>query len=216
LPKDSKTEADAYLFMEELRWGDGEPLCPHCDNIGASYIQPSNGHSRKTRTGTMSQRRVWRCLACRKQFSVLTGTVFHGTKIPLRTWVLVVFEMCASKNGIAAREVERKYGMCARSAWFMMHRIREAMKNDSLVEMMSGTVVADETFFGGAARNKKVRDRFHGVTPSATPEPIIPGKREKTGPDPYWNKTAVLSLIDKETGEDHSRRDRRNAAEGHC
>ncbi|MCA1695253.1 MAG: transposase [Actinobacteria bacterium] len=133
-----QTEADAYRFMEDLRWGDGEPVCPHCDNQGASYIAPANGVSRKTRTGAMSERRVWRCFSCRKQFSVMTGTIFHGTKVSLRVWVLVVFEMCASKNGISAREVERKYGVCPRTAWHMMHRLREAMKNDGLVESPCG------------------------------------------------------------------------------
>ena len=189
-----RSEADAYAFMEELRWKDGEPVCPHCDNLGASFIRPLNGVSRRTRTGAMSERRVWRCLACRKQFSVLTGTVFHGTRVPIRTWVLVIFEMCASKNGIAAREVERKYGVCARSAWFMMHRIREAMKVDSLVQTMRGTIVADETWIGGEARN---RQRSHR---SNDPVPITPGNSEW---DPM--KTPVFSLVNKTTGEVRSR-----------
>ncbi len=149
-----RSEADAYLFLEELRWGSSDPICPHCDSLGASYIRPLNGASRKTRTGAMSERRVWRCFTCRKQFSVLTGTIFHGTKVPIRTWVLVIFEMCASKNGVAAREVERKYGVCARTAWHMMHRIREAMKNDTLVATMRGTIVADETWIGGDPKNR--------------------------------------------------------------
>ncbi len=98
-------EADAYRFMEQLRWGDGDPVCPQSDGIGATYIRPLNGISRKTRTGAASQRRVWRCFSCNKQFSVITGTVFHGSKVALRLWILVIFEMCASKNGVAAREL---------------------------------------------------------------------------------------------------------------
>ncbi|MCA1705286.1 MAG: transposase, partial [Actinobacteria bacterium] len=113
-----QTEADAYRYMEELRWGDGEPVCPHCDGIGATYIRPLNGVSRKTRTGANSERRVWRCCSCDKQFSAITGTVFHGTKVSIRTWILVIFEMCSSKNGVAAREIERKYGVASRTAWF--------------------------------------------------------------------------------------------------
>lgn len=184
-----RSEADAYRFMEQLRWGDGEPTCPHCANVGASYIEPKNGVSRKTRTGAMSERRVWRCLSCRKQFSVLTGTVFHGTKIPLRTWVLVCFEMCASKHGVSAREIERKYGMCARSAWFMLHRIREAMSRDALVTQLRGTVVADETFMGG---NPKWRHR-QGI------------RRKGTGSGGRSHLTPVLSLVNRETGEVRSR-----------
>lgn len=187
-----RTEADAYRYMEELRWGDGEPVCPHCDGTGASFIEPKNGTSRKTRTGAMSERRVWRCFTCRKQFSVITGTVFHGTKVSLRTWVLVVFEMCSSKNGVAAREIERKYGVCARTAWFMMQRIREAMKADGLIETMRGTITADETFVGGdmGNRHKSVRER---------PIPIVPRQSGR------WDKTIVLSLINQTTGEVRSR-----------
>ena len=103
--------------MEELRWPNGVAVCPHCGNEGATYIEPLNGKSRATRTGKQSQRRVWRCLSCKRQFSVITGTVMHGTKVPLRVWVLCFFEMVSSKNGVAAREIERKYGVCCRTAW---------------------------------------------------------------------------------------------------
>jgi len=143
----------------------------------------------------MSQRRVWRCLACRKQFSVLTGTIFHGTKVPLRTWVLVFFEICLSKNGIAAREVERKYGVCARTAWFMMHRIREAMKSDALIETMRGTIVADETWIGG---DPNKRNRSHSAY-RTKPVRVRPGMNLLT------DKTSVLSLIHSESGEVRSR-----------
>lgn len=88
-----RNESDAWLFMEELRWGTNGPTCSHCGNVGASFVQPTNGVSRKIRTGAETMRRVWRCLSCRKQFSVLTGTVFHGTKVALRTWVMVVFDV---------------------------------------------------------------------------------------------------------------------------
>ena len=187
-----RSEADAYRFMEELRWGDAEPACAHCGNVGASFIEPKNGTSRKTRTGAMSERRVWRCFSCRKQFSVITGTVFHGTKVALRTWVLVVFEMCASKNGVSAREIERKYGVCARTAWFMLHRIREAMLNDGLIATMRGTIVADETWIGGDPRNRHASHRN-------LPVAVKPGESKKTA------KTPVLSLINATTGEVRSR-----------
>ena len=97
---------------------------------------------------------MWKCRACRKQFSVLTGTIFHGTKIPVRTWVFVVFEMASSKNGVAAREIERKYGLTPKSAWFMMHRIREAMKREPMAGLLTGRVVADETYIGGKPSNR--------------------------------------------------------------
>lgn len=192
-------EASAYRYLEDLRWGD-TPVCAHCDGENVTYLNPENGTSRKTRTGAVSQRRVWKCRDCRKQFSVLTNTIMHGTKIPVRTWVFVIYEMCACKNGIAAREIERRYGVTPKSAWFMLHRIREAMKSDGL-DLLGGeghVVVADETFIGGKAKNRhKTKSADAG-----TPVPIAPGERN---PNPVADKTAVLSLIDTETGEVRSR-----------
>ena len=112
--------------------GPTSPVCPHCESTGVYFLNPANGVSRKTRTGANSERRVWKCGACRKQFSATTGTVFHGSKISIRKWLFVFFEMCANKNGIAAREIERKYELTPKSAWFMTQRIREAMKRDPL------------------------------------------------------------------------------------
>lgn len=148
------SEASAYALLEQLRWN-VEPVCPHCGTIDqATFLQPVNGVSRATGTGKQSQRRVWKCNACRRQFTVLVETIFHGTKISVRTWVLVILEMVASKNGVAAREIERKYHLTNKTAWFMLHRIREAMKRDPLAGLLSGTVVADETWIGGKPKNK--------------------------------------------------------------
>jgi transposase-like protein len=177
-----RTEADAYLYLEQLRWGD-TPACPHCGSVRKPYfLNPQNGASRKTRTGSASQRRVWKCADCRKQFSVLTGTIFHGTKIPVRTWVFVIFEMAAAKNGISAREIERKYDLTPRTAWHMLHRIREAMKRDPIAGLLTGRVVADETWYGGRHKNRHARDRRprgKGVT----------------------DKTPIMALVSRETGE---------------
>jgi transposase-like protein len=177
-----RTEADAYLYLEQLRWGD-RPVCPHCGSVRKPYfLNPENGASRKTRTGSASQRRVWKCADCRKQFSVLTGTVLHGTKIEIRKWVLVMFEMAANRNGMSAREIQRKYDVTAESAWFMAHRIREAMKRDPIAGLFTGRVVADETWYGGKHKNRHASDhraRGKGVT----------------------DKTPIMSLVSRETGE---------------
>jgi transposase-like protein len=183
-----RSEAGAYYYLEQLRWGD-RPSCPHCGSVRTPYfLNPENGHSRKTRTGTKSQRRVWKCADCRKQFSVLTGTIFHGTKIPLRTWVLVIFEMAASRNGISAREIERKYGLTPKTAWYMLHRIREAMKREPMAGLLSGRVVADETWYGGKAKNR------HGHDPKKALQGMRPG-----------DKAPIVSLVSRETGEVRSR-----------
>ena len=183
-----RTEADAYRYLEQLRWGD-RPVCPHCGSVRTPYfLNPENGKSRKTRTGSASQRRVWKCADCRKQFSVLTGTIFHGTKIEIRKWVLVIFEMASSKNGVSAREIERKYDLTPRTAWFMLHRIREAMKREPMADLLSGRVVADETWYGGNPRNR------HGHDP----------KQHNTGPQ-KGNKVPIMALVSRETGEVRAR-----------
>ncbi len=120
--------------------------------------------------------------------------MFHGTKVPLRTWVLVTFEMVSSKNGVSAREIERKYGVCPRTAWFVLHRVREAMANDALVETMRGTIVADETWIGGKPSNRH-------ASASNKPVPYKPGEEHNARTD----KTPVLSLINTTTGEVRSR-----------
>ena len=178
------TEAAAYALLEDLRWH-GQPVCPHCGSAAEHrYIEPRNGVSRKTRTGSMSERRVWRCAEreCRKQFSVLTGTVMHGTKISVRTWVLVFFEFVSSKNSISAWAVSRKYEITNESAWHMLHRLREAAKENPLTGVLSGAVQADETWIGGKPSNR------HRTAPS---EP-------RRGPA-HTDKQPVFSLVHYET-----------------
>jgi transposase-like protein len=182
-------ENDAYLLMEELRWH-GTPVCPHCGNEKAWFLNPKNGTrgtGPKRADGQRSQsvRRVWKCSSCRKQFSVLTGTIFHGTKVAISEWLTVMVLMCSAKNGISAREVERLVGVTPETAWFMLHRLREAMKREPLVEMLSGVIVADETFIGGKDGNKS------------------PKRRE--GARGHKGKTAVLTHVKKSTGEARSR-----------
>lgn len=181
------SEAEAYKLLEELIWTDGAPdACPHCAAADRFYyLAPKDGtEARKTRTGTASQRRVWKCGTCRKQFSVLTGTIFHGSKIPIRTWLFVFFEVCASKNGVAAREIERKYDLTPKTAWYLLQRIREAMKRGPLAELLSGVIVADETWLGGDPGNQHAR------------------KRVAMGADRWaTQKTTVLSLVHKQSGE---------------
>jgi hypothetical protein len=132
----------------------------------------------------MSERRVWRCRTYKKQFSVITNIIMHGTKVALRIWVMVIFEMMASKNGVAAREVERKYGITPCSAWFMLHRIREAMSHDD-AHLFTGNVVADETFIGGEPKNRHANAK---------------GRNSHAR-----QKTPVMALINADTGEARSK-----------
>lgn len=190
------TEAAAYAYLESLRWGD-EPTCAHCGDGNVYLLNPENGVSRKTRTGAMSERRVWRCRACRRQFSVLTGTVLHGTKISIRVWVLVFFRMCTSKHGVAAREIEREFGVCPRTAWHLLHRIRAAMQCDGLLTM-TGTIVADESWVGGDPTKRHGGTRRHALKEPQMVQ-VVPGQNLKT------DKQAILSLVNRDTGEIRSR-----------
>ncbi len=198
LSREIVTEADAYRHLEGLRWGQ-TPRCAHCAGTDVYLIPPANGVSRKTAAGTMSERRVWKCRDCKRQFSVLTGTMMHATKVSIRTWILVIFDMMADKNGMSAREVERKYGVTPRTAWHMLHRIRSAMGSENkLLATMRGTIVSDETWVGGlpGRMNAKTRARWEQM------------RADPTMTDRFSHgsaKTPVLSLVNAETGEIHSR-----------
>jgi hypothetical protein len=189
-----RTEADAYKYLEGLRWPTGI-VCPNCHGSDVYLIVPKDGISRKTRDGVLTQRRTWNCRDCRRakrspQFSATSGTVMHATKAPVRTWCMVIFDLISAKNGISAREVERKYGVCPRTAWFMLHRIRECMTSDPLIATMRGTIVADETWYGGDPQNR------HGGGQGNDPALRIDGQ-----PNRHTDKTPILALINADTGE---------------
>jgi transposase-like protein len=164
------------------------------------YIAPTNGLSRATAGGSQSERRVWKCQPCRKQFSVLTGTMMHATKIPVRIWVMVIFEMCSSKNGVAAREIERKYGLCPRTAWHMLHRIREAMSHDDAT-LFSGDVVSDEVYIGGDPANRHAdKDDVLGTYGRTDKTPVVTLIDE----DSHEARSTVLSCVDMATTTLHT------------
>ena len=196
LARELGSEADAYLMLEDLRWGGHPDVCPNCGESGSYcyYIRPSNGSDRATRTGSRSQRRVWRCRACRKQFSVLTGTIFHGTKISLVTWLMVIFEMAASKNSVAAAEIARKYELTNESAWHMVHRIREAMKREPVAGFLGGAVQMDESWIGGEPKNR------HASDPREVARKARPGRDGYAASD----KQPIAALVHYETRAVHA------------
>ena len=185
------SDADAYKLLEQLRWPEGMPDgCPHCGGIEKFYfLAPKDGgDTRKTRTGAETARRLWKCSACRKKFSVLTGTVFHGSKIPVRTWLFVVLELSASKNGVSAREIQRKYNLTAKTAWFMLHRLREAMRAEPVPGLFGGAVQVDETWIGGEPKNRHAND-----------------PRDRKRAYGTSDKQPIVSLVHYETRSVHSR-----------
>ena len=108
-------ETAAREHLESLNWPDG-PFCPHCGSLNATRLQGSHH-----RAGLVQ------CNDCRQQFTVTVGTVFERSKVPLNKWLLANHLLCASKKGISGHQVARMLGVTYKTAWFMMHRIREAM-----------------------------------------------------------------------------------------
>jgi transposase-like protein len=165
-------EYEAIQYVARLRWLEGEQHCPHCGSVAEHYWLPS--------------RKAWKCRDCRKVFSVKVGTIFEGSPIKLGKWLPAMWMLANCKNGISSYELARALGVTQKTAWFMLHRIREAMKNGSLGKM-DGEVEADETYIGGKAKfmHKSRRER------------IIHG----TG---GMDKTAVMGLLERPRGSEHS------------
>lgn len=156
LAKQYSDETAAWAYMESIRWPNG-PVCPHCGTINhAYYLAPKSGE-RTTKTGKVSYRRLWKCGDCRQQFSVLVGTIFEDSHIPLSKWLIAYYLICAGKNGVAALELSRILGIAYSSAWFMAHRIRFALSRPDGQDKLGRVVEADETYIGGKAKGKRGR-----------------------------------------------------------
>jgi transposase-like protein len=163
-------EARAYELVESVLWPNG-PECPHCGSIE----RISKMHGKSTRIG------VYKCYACRSKFTVKIGTIFEDSHIPMRFWLQAIFLMASSKKGVSSNQLHRTMGISLRSAWFMSHRIREAMRSGGLLPPMGsggGIVEIDDTAIG----------RKKGV----------PKRRG------YAHKHAVMTLIDRKAGEARS------------
>jgi len=141
-------EDQARRFLEKLSWPDG-PVCPHCGLVNEAYRLEANPESI-----TPVRKGVWKCRGCQGQFSVTVGTIFEDSHIPLNKWLTAIHFMCASKKGMSSHQLHRMLGITYKSAWFMTHRIRYAMAQESLLKSkpLSGTVEVDETYIGGKER----------------------------------------------------------------
>jgi transposase-like protein len=163
-------EEAARAHFEAIRWPDGR-VCPHCGTVGNSTLM----QGKTTRVG------LYKCKDCRKPFTATMGTVYERSHIPLHKWLLATHLMVSSKKGISAHQLYRMLGFGSyRTAWFMAHRIREAMRCDDTTPMGSGggTVEVDETFIG----------RVKGV----------PKKRA------FHHKMKVVALVDRNSGQARS------------
>ena len=170
--------------VAQMRWPDG-PQCPdaHCAAKEPYYLA--------------TQKR-WKCRKCRKQFSVKVGTIFEDSPLPLQKWMPAMWMLANCKNGVSSHEIGRALGITQKSAWFMLHRLRLAMKGYDLGTKLggnngSGAVEVDEAFFAPKPRNmhREKRERY---------------QRENASPEGGTNKTIVIGILDRETKEIRAKR----------
>ncbi len=135
----------AYEYLEGIRWPDG-PVCPHC----GEHDRPPYRLKSKATT-----RRLWKCRACRKQFTVTVGTIFESSHISLDKWLLAFWLLCSSKKGMSAHQLHRMLGVTYKTAWFMAQRIRLAMSDPAFQAALGGVVEVDETYVGGKSKGGK-------------------------------------------------------------
>src|SRR5687768_10120188 len=159
-------EEAAYAYVEARLWPEG-PVCPHCG--GVERISKMQGKS--TRVG------AYKCYQCRKPFTVKIGTVFEDSKVPMRLWLQAMYLIAGSKKGISSNQLHRILGVTLKTAWFISHRIREAMRGGDLTPFGSGggVVEVDETFIGNI-KGRTVKQAFH-------------------------HKYKVLALVDRDSGK---------------
>ncbi len=161
-------EDKAREYLESLRWPGGKPVCPHCGHEGYRI-------NRKPTAGRKAQKGVCKCRnkECRKQFTVTKGTIFESSHVDISTWLMAVYMICSSKKAISAHQIHRSLGITYKTAWFMCHRIRYAMDEGPLAELLKGKVEVDETYVGGKPRKGDPRPHPRGRGTRKTPVTVL-------------------------------------------
>jgi len=175
-----QNEDAAREHLESLHWPNG-PFCPHCGSLNAKRLPLQMGRKTKAHPEGAIRNGVVQCNDCRQQYTVTVGTVFESSKVGLHKWLYVNHVLCSSKKGTSAHQIARNIGVSYKTAWFMMHRIREAMRDtDNGPVGPEGSVLeADETYVGGKISNRHAKQR---------------GRGEKKL-HPFRDKQAVVSLV---------------------
>jgi transposase-like protein len=205
----------AREYLENLRWANGV-VCPHCGSLGAHYKL----QGKATRPG------VYKCVDCSDQFTVTVGTVFERSKVPLNVWLQAVHLMCVSKKGVSAKQLERMLGVTYKTAWFMSHRIREAMTSEpgGLLGGGGSTVEVDETYWGNTHQSKigKLVGTKQGVHQKEKIVSLVErGGKVRSFHVEYVNAKTLKSAIEKNVHKDtHINTDSsylyRNATKGYA
>lgn len=168
-------EKAAFAFVEKHIWAGGR-VCPHCGVLGRSG--ELNGKS--TRIG------VYKCYECRKPFTVKVGTIFESSHIKLHIWLQAIFLISSSKKGVSSNQLSRVLGITLKSAWFLSHRIREAMKDGSLGPL------------GGEGKIVEADETYYGPKSGPLPEKTTAGREfTKKGGAKRAHKRAIVSLVER-------------------
>jgi transposase-like protein len=164
-------EDAARELLERMRWPNG-PACPHCGGSDPYKLTPKATSKAPGRKG------LYKCRACRKQFTVLVGTIFSDSHVPVTKWLMALHLMAASKKGMSAHQLHRMLGVTYKTAWFIFHRLRFAMSVPSGFNKLSGIVEADETYVGGRRRvgptNKADREKLKVGRPGPKDKKLTP------------------------------------------
>jgi transposase-like protein len=176
-------ESKAREFLEKKRWPNG-PVCPHCNCKNAYALTPKQSSMHPVRDG------VYKCKVCRKQFTIRIGTVFEESKISLCKWVRAIHLMTSNKMGVSSHQIARETGITQKSAWFVNHRIREAMKQEPLAGMLYAAAEVDETSIGGEPRSQTPTD-------SVEPETSDVARKFKQLAKQWRKETRLLSVASR-------------------
>jgi transposase-like protein len=171
------TDEKCREVLKRLRWPNG-PECPRCK---ASAVQLE------------TEKQLFYCGECDYQFTVTSGTIFHDTHLPLLKWFVAVYLLCESRKGMSANQIKRTLGISYKTAWYLCHRIRRAMREVDR-SMLDGTVEVDETFVGGKAKNMHASQRAKKIQGRGkVGKQIVIGIRQRNGDLCFFHADDITS-----------------------